>query len=133
MSTCGVCNINVQMHQAYNFNRVFFPDDDNYDHDDYDTDDGYGNDDCDDHGDNAGDDDGDRDDGSFSPAQDYLMHNDTNDDVDDKQPLLLIIVARVMIGNVMDHCIAMYMHFMSSYIRHNCSVYGNLLQTSCVT
>ncbi|KAL5473388.1 hypothetical protein EMCRGX_G027866 [Ephydatia muelleri] len=56
---------------------------DHDDHDDYDTDDNDGNDDCDDHGDNAGDDDG-----SFSPAQDYLMQNDTNDDVDDKQPLL---------------------------------------------
>ena len=37
-------------------------------------------DDHDDHGTDAGDDD---DDGSFSPAQDYRIQNDTNDDVDD--------------------------------------------------
>ena len=69
----GVFNINVQIQQANNFDSVF--------PDDYDTDDGDGSEDCDDHGD-------DHDDGSFSPAQDYLMQNDTNDDVIDKQPLL---------------------------------------------
>ena len=56
------------------------------------------------------------------------MQNDTNDNFNDKQPLLNHIRQS---DDVMNHCIAMYMHVMSSCISHNCCIYGDLLQTSC--
>ena len=86
-----------------------------------------GNDDCDDHGDNAGDDAG-----FFSSAQVYLMQNNSNDDADDKQPLLNHS-CQSDDGIVMNHCINVHVLHEQLYIRHHCCVYGNLLQTSCVT